>query len=270
MQIEISILLFQFKYINCTFFSLKLQQMQEAVYHSNFDIEESYFWFLARNEILTKVIQKTTNLKQGDEVVDIGCGTGGFAQVLSNKFKVACIDTEPLALEYCKKRGLTDLHNCYLKDFDYSNRNIKAAFMLDVIEHIPDDKEVVSQVYDMLPEDGYFIATVPAYQWLWSHHDVVHMHYRRYNMGNFSDLIQNAGFKIMYSSYFNTFLFPPALLKRTMDRISGKKAEGADPVDKVSPFLNTLFLKIFSAESAFIPSMSFPFGLSILVVAKKL
>ena len=92
--------------------------MQEVVYHSNFEIEESYFWFLARNEILSKIIKDKTDLKQGDNVADIGCGTGGFAKVLQDmKFNVTCIDTEELAIEYCKKRGLSDLHHGDLKSF---------------------------------------------------------------------------------------------------------------------------------------------------------
>lgn len=241
--------------------------MQEIVYHSNYEIEEKYFWFLARNKILLKIIDSLTDLKCGEQVMDIGCGTGGFAQLLDKKFDVTCLDMSPIALEYCQKRGLSDLHNCLLSEFDKGKREIKAAFMLDVIEHIDDDKGVVDDVYRLLDESGWFIATVPAYQWLWSHHDVVHEHKRRYTMKRFKDLIGNAGFEIEYSTYFNSFLFPTAVLKRAIDGLIGSKNQS--PVDEVSPLLNTLFTKIFSSESFFLPSVKFPFGLSILIVAKK-
>lgn len=245
--------------------------MQEIVYHSNFEIEEKYFWFIARNKIVNKIFSSICDIPNGSEVVDIGCGTGGFAKLLSEKYKVACMDAEPLALEYCKKRGLTDLNLCILKDFPKEGRNIKAAFMLDVIEHIENDKEVVKQVYDLLPKGGYFIASVPAYQWLWSHHDIMHMHYRRYNKSNFVNLLTSAGFGIQYSTYFNSFLLPAAVLKRFVDRFTGKaKEKNPPPVDEVSPFLNSLFTNIFSAEASFLPAVSFPFGLSIIVIARKM
>lgn len=244
--------------------------MQEVVYHSNFSIEESYFWFLARNKIVSKIFKSICHLKKGDNVMDIGSGTGGFAKILSEDYKVTCLDTEPIALEYCKKRGLDDLHNCILADFQKGDRKIKAAFMLDVIEHIEKDAEVVSQVYDLLEPGGYFITTVPAYQWIWSHHDILHMHFRRYNKSNFQKLHKDAGFKILYASYFNTFLFLPAVLKRFLDKITNKDFTNAPPVDEVSPTMNSLFTKIFSAEASFLPSFKFPFGISIIVISQKI
>ncbi len=243
--------------------------MQEVVYHSNFEIEESYFWFLARNEILSKIINNNTSIKAYNNVADIGCGTGGFAKVLQDmKFNVTCIDTEELAIEYCKKRGLTDLYHGDLKSFlEINNKKYQAAFMLDVIEHIPDDQEVVNQVYELLDNGGYFIAAVPAYQWLWSKHDEIHMHYRRYNKTNFQKLFKNAGFEIEYISYFNTYLFLPAVLKRFIDKITRNQSE--KPVEEVSSFINNLFFKIFKSEKSILGNKSLPFGLSLLLIAKK-
>lgn len=241
--------------------------MQEIVYHTNFELENNYFWFVSRAKILLKILKTRTNLNNESNVIDIGCGTGGFASELDKLYNVTCLDTEPIALEYCKKRGLTDLHQGILEDFDPNGKKFDSAFMLDVIEHIEDDKEVVSQVYDLLEEGSYFLATVPAYQWMWSHHDVMHMHYRRYTKPNFEKLLKDAGFNIEYSSYYNTFLFPAVLLKRAIDKLTGAKKE--DPVEEVPEILNKLFEKIFSFESKFLPGMSFPFGLSIVVLAKK-
>lgn len=243
--------------------------MQEVVYHSNYEIEETYFWFLARNEILKKIIKNNTNLNSGDKVIDIGCGTGGFAQVLLNEsYDVTCLDTEELAIEYCKKRGIKNLYLGDLKSYLSKHDNkFKAAFMLDVIEHIPDDQEVVNDVYKILEDKGYFIAAVPAFQWLWSKHDEIHMHYRRYNIKNFSKLFLNAGFKIDYVSYFNSFLFLPAVLKRFIDKIT--KNENDKPVDEVSSTVNNLFYKIFKSEKNLLGKFKFPFGLSIILIARK-
>lgn len=245
--------------------------MQEIVYHKNYELENNYFWFISRQNILTKIIRKLVKLNKNAEILDIGCGTGGFASALKDSVdnNVLCLDTEEIALEYCKKRGLNNIYKGLLTDFDFSKNNIEFALMLDVIEHIENDSEVVSQVYDTLQEGGYFLATVPAYQWMWSHHDIIHMHYRRYSKKHFEDLLKSQGFQIIYSSYFNTFLFPIVWLKRQFDRLLKKEKEDGNPIDEVPKIINSVFEKIFSLESLFIPKISLPFGLSIVVLAKK-
>lgn len=242
--------------------------MYEIVYHTNFELEDSYWWFVARNYIIKELTKKYSNLQVGDTVLDVGCGTGGFAAGISDTYKTVCMDTSPLALEYCKKRGLTDLHQGVLSDFPKGTYDIKGAFMLDVIEHIEDDMGVISEVYDLLPKGGSFIASVPAYMWMWSRHDSMHMHYRRYLRSHFNHLLKEHGFKIVYSSYFNTFLFPPAVLKRFYDKIVGEKGE-YQPVDTVPQGINSIFTKIFKSEAALLKFMKFPFGVSIITIAVK-
>lgn len=240
--------------------------MQEQVYHANFQHENEYFWFIARNSIVYSAFKKHCKVGKGENVIDIGCGTGGFASMLNEEYDVTATDTEPLALEYAKKRGLEDLHLGTLDDFS-SEKVFKAGFMLDVIEHIEDDNRVVSQVYDLLPSGAWFVASVPAYQWMWSTHDEIHQHYRRYTMGSFVKLLKRNGFEIVHKSYLNTFLFPLALAKRVIDRFTKGKEE--TPHDEVSPILNSLFTKVFSSEKGLVNSIGLPFGLSILVIARK-
>ena len=144
----------------------------------------------------------------------------------------------------------------------------KSNFALDVIEHIEDDNKAVKDIYELLPKGGYLVATVPAYQWLWSQHDITHMHYRRYNLGNFTNLLKSNNFHINYSSYFNTLLFPAVVTKRYLDKLTNKVNH--DPVDKVSDSMNKLLKSIFDKEKSLIPNIKLPFGLSIIVVAQKL
>jgi len=241
--------------------------MQEIVYHSNFELEESYWWFTARNYIIRELVKKYSNLKQEDKVLDVGCGTGGFAKSISGLYNPVCMDTSSLALEYCRKRGLENIFNGLLSDYPDENE-IMGVFMLDVVEHIEDDEKVIGEVFDKLPSGGSFIASVPAYMWLWSRHDKMHMHYRRYTRSKFNILLESRGFNIKYSTYFNTFLFPPAVLKRFFDKLTGEKGD-YKPVDDVSTGINKLFEKIFRSETTFLKHLSFPFGVSILTIAEK-
>lgn len=242
--------------------------MQEVVYHSNYDIEDKYFWFLARNAIIGRIVRLYSQTQRDEFILDVGCGTGGFAKIISATNQVICLDTEPLAIEYCKKRGLNNVFLGTLDDYVPNGKKITTVTMLDVIEHIDDDLHAVKRVYDLLETKGRFIATVPAYQWLWSHHDEMHMHYRRFTLRRFCNLIEQAGFKIKFSSYFNTLLFPLAALKRISEKMIGGSNRN-EPVDPISPILNTIFTKIFSLEKRLIPPLSLPFGLSIVVVGEK-
>ncbi len=243
--------------------------MQEIVYHTNYKLEDSYWWFVARNRIVYELINKKCDLTEGVDFLDVGCGTGGFSKILAEKYNVIGLDNSELALEYCRERGLQNLYKCNPDEFPKDEWNVQAITMLDVVEHIEDDAGVVREAYEILPPGGYVIATVPAYQWLWSEHDVQHMHYRRYTRARFNRLLISAGFSIAYSSYFNTFLFPPAVLKRFAEKLTPSNKVEHEPVDNVSPFMDKLFRKIFLAERKILPSISMPFGISIIAIGKK-
>jgi SAM-dependent methyltransferase len=243
--------------------------MEEVVYHNHYKLEDFFFWFKARNAIVLKAINKFCELKDDEWIIDVGCGTGGFTAKMAESFNVAGIDTSDIALDYCRMRGLTNVHNMLLSDVPKDNWNIKALTILDVTEHIEDDISFINQAYELLPKGGWVIATVPAYQWLWSGHDVLHQHYRRYSRPGFKKLFSDAGFNIRYSTYFNTILFAPAAIQRIIQR-SGKDAdEKFQENTSISPSLNSILGAIFMMEKSFIPGISFPFGLSILVAAQK-
>ncbi|MGB9702579.1 MAG: class I SAM-dependent methyltransferase [Candidatus Kapaibacteriota bacterium] len=243
--------------------------MKEIVYHTNYELEESYWWFLARNRIILNVIDKMLNLSKDDEILDVGCGTCGFAKLLSHNHKVIGLDTSDIALEYCRKRGLNDLYLSLIADFPKEKRNVKAVTALDVIEHIENDFNAVRDIYNLLPKNGKIVATVPAYQFLWSYHDEVHKHYRRYTKKRFVALLKSAGFEIDYASYFNTLLFLPGIFKRLLDKFTVPLKSEEYAIEIVPKFINKLFTKIFEFEKHFIPKIRFPFGISIIVVATK-
>lgn len=244
--------------------------MQEIIYHTNFKLEDQYWWFVARNQIIKKAILDFIKLNKNNNLLDVGCGTGAFAAEMNQKTNVIALDTSPIALEYCSQRGIEQRFNCLLNDFPKDKFRIDAITFLDVIEHIQDDYQIVKDAYNIIENNGYVIASVPAYQWLWSHHDELHMHYRRYTKSQIEKVFKSANFQIIYSSYFNTLLFPIAVLKRFVDKITGADKKNTSPIEEVSPTINKLFKSIFMYEKNFIPKLKLPFGLSILIVAKKI
>jgi len=242
--------------------------MQEKVYHTSFEQEEKYWWYVGRNVIIRSFLEKYCKLKNGSSVLDVGCGTGGFASSISENLTPLCLDTSPIALDYCKKRGIKNIFNSTLEDFDSSNLNIQALTLLDVIEHIENDFSVIKNANRVLEKDGWLLVTVPAFQWLWSKHDVLVMHQRRYSKKQLVDLLSSGSFQVEYSSYFNFFLFIPAVIKRFLNEHFVKEVN-IESVEEVPNFLNTIFKNIFAFEAKVLQKIKFPFGLSIIAIARK-
>jgi hypothetical protein len=115
--------------------------------------------------------------------------------------------------------------------------------------------------------DGRVIVTVPAYMWMWSAHDVVHHHKRRYNAESLKAVLDRAGLEPIKLTYYNTLLFPLAAVKKLMDR--GKDpAAASEAVEEPSPLVNSVFKTVFAAEKHIIPNVNLPFGVSLLAVAR--
>ncbi|MEO5931417.1 MAG: class I SAM-dependent methyltransferase [Candidatus Kapaibacterium sp.] len=241
--------------------------MDESLYHLHYKQEESHWWFAARSEIVRRIIERYGNLNKGDTILDIGCGTGAIMKELSKSYNMVGIDMSPLAVEYSKKRGLTNVFQMSAQEFPKEKFNVKAVLLLDVIEHIDDDVDVLKTARDIVGKDGRVIITVPAYQWMWSAHDVANHHKRRYNSATLRASLAAAGLQPIKMTYYNTLLFPLAALKKLVDR--NKDVKGAsDAVDQPSALVNSIFKTIFASEKSIVPSINLPYGVSLLTVAK--
>lgn len=241
--------------------------MDESLYHLHYQQEESHWWFAARTQIVLRIIERYGNLKPGDTILDIGCGTGAIMKELSKKYNMVGIDMSPLAVEYSKKRGLKDVFLMPAEEFPKEKFDVKAVTLLDVIEHIDDDVSVLKTARDIVGKEGRVIVTVPAHQWMWSAHDQANHHKRRYTKAMLRASLEAAGLEPVKFTYYNTLLFPLAAVKKFIDR--GKNVdEATNEVDQPSPLVNTLFKAIFASEKHFVPAMNLPYGVSLLTVAK--
>jgi len=241
--------------------------MDESLYHLHFQQEESHWWFAARTQIVLRVIERYGNLKPGDTILDIGCGTGAIMKELSKTYNMVGIDMSPLAVEYSKKRGLKNVFLMPAEEFPKDKFDVKAVTLLDVIEHIDDDVSVLKTARDIVGPDGRVIVTVPAHMWMWSAHDLANHHKRRYSPSTLRAALEAAGLEPVKFTYYNTFLFPLAAAKKFVDRNKNVN-EATGEVDQPSPLVNSVFRTVFEAEKHFVPSLNLPFGVSLMAVAK--
>ena len=134
----------------------------------------------------------------------------------------------------------------------------------DVIEHVPDDRAAVAALAKRLKPGGRLVVTVPAHQWMWSAHDVVNHHQRRYSKGGLKELIDSSPLKLEKIGYLNSLLFPLAVGARFAGKIAGK--DSSDDTLPPRP-LNWAFEKIFGLERHLVGRLPLPPGLSLFAVA---
>jgi len=144
------------------------------------------------------------------------------------------------------------------------NRHYDLIGAFDVIEHIDDDQAAINSIAAKLKPGGKFVMTVPAHQWMWSAHDTVNHHKRRYSKRGLRRLIEGSPLKLDKIGYFNSLLFPLAIAERLAAKLRGK--EDADLKLPFAP-LNTALEKTFAAERHLVGRLPLPVGLSLFAVA---
>ena len=237
--------------------------MEKFTYQEMYDDERDFWWYVARRKILNSVI-KSLKLKS-PKVLEIGSGSGGNVKLLNKYGSYLGIEKESHAIELSKSRHPDKEFLCLSVPEDLYQVETKFEFIavLDVIEHIKDDSSAMQKMRGLLTEDGKILLSTPAFPFLWSAHDEVHHHYRRYTKKQLKDLVTHAGFEVEKHTYFNCFLFPVALLVKVLGQMFGSKKPHKT---KISKPLNWVLEKIFSLESKLIPKISLPFGVSHLMI----
>ncbi|WP_017327495.1 bifunctional 2-polyprenyl-6-hydroxyphenol methylase/3-demethylubiquinol 3-O-methyltransferase UbiG [Synechococcus sp. PCC 7336] len=241
--------------------------METAIYRNNFELETSHWWFQGRTAIVMGLLDRYCDISPGETAIDIGCGTGMILQQLNQRYRAIGIDTSPLAVDFAKQRGNQEVFCTSLEEAANKDWQPRVALMLDVVEHIRDDASFLRQVWEVLPEGGQVLITVPAYQWLWSAHDVMHHHFRRYRAEQMRELLTQTGFELQKLSYFNTLLFLPALLQKLSQR--NREPSPQDSIPTVPSWMNAILQSIFAFERFLLPWFDFPFGISIVAIAQK-
>ena len=246
--------------------------MDKRLYDTFAEVEETHWWFVGRRDVIRAVFRRFSTLVSRSrdlEILDIGCGTGGMLSLLSEFGRTEGFDSEPDAVEYCKLRygAEVDVRVGTLPDSleQEPPKDIITAF--DVIEHVDDDARVLRGVAATLREEGIFVCTVPAYMWLWSHHDDLNRHRRRYTRTELRTRLDAAGLTVLYTSYFNTVLLPAIAVVRFIQRVlpSSKKTD----FERSPSVLNPLLRLVLSFEAFLLRFVALPGGVSLIAVAQK-
>jgi len=170
--------------------------MDDFVYDELAAVERTHWWFQGRRRILVDVLRHRLPAADRDrQVVDVGCGTGEMLDMMREFGSVTGLDASPIAVGYCQERfgQAVDVRLGRIPDDVPDGAALITAF--DVVEHLEDDDKALRGICERLAPGGVFVCTVPAFPFLWSGHDEVHHHYRRYTrrlLRRAPDVLQHA------------------------------------------------------------------------------
>jgi SAM-dependent methyltransferase len=182
------------------------------------EYDEHHWWYAGRRRVLHAALGKLP-LPDGAQALDAGCGTGRTMDELVGYGEVHGFDLNPLGAEHAQRRGHGDVRVARVEEIPYQDDSFDLVTCLDVIEHTPDDVVSLRELRRVTRPGGWLVVTVPAYQLLWSSHDVANHHYRRYRRAQLRAAGEAAGWEPGAWTHFNTFLFPPAAAVRLLERL---------------------------------------------------
>ena len=243
--------------------------MNNNEYQKLYNFENFYWWHIGRGYIIQSLLSKIT-LKRNSRILDAGCGTGGNIKILSRFGNVVGIDNSPEAIKFCKKRGFENVQLRDIKNTGFPSNSFDLIVALDLLEHLDNDIETLKEFYRILKKDGYILISVPAYQFLWSEHDVAVHHKRRYSMEEIHRRLLKANFYIVKETFAITFIAPIVFIYRIIRKVCPgfKKQKNSDYVILPVP-LNNFFIFLLKTEAFLLRYINFPFGISIMCIAKK-
>ena len=244
--------------------------MDKDLYLQHAKVEDKHWWFVGRRMIIDKIIRQL-NLEQHSKIFEAGCGTGGNLNMLARYGEVSAMELDEIACQFANERKVTKVKLGSLPDNIPFSEEYDLIVILDVLEHIDDDLGAAIALNSRLKPGGWLLITVPAYQFLWSKHDEINHHKRRYTLRNLKQVIKKSGYSVHYSSYFNSFLFPVVAGVRLLKNVLKTETDNVGSNDLILPAkpVNKFLTFLFGSERYLIGNISIPFGVSVLLLAKK-
>jgi len=250
------------------------REMQQHTYAIMRRVEETHWWFAGRRRIIKSFLGRLCcEITSGNggrssvNILDVGCGTGANLEMLSEFGEAEGVDISGEALTFCRERGLENVKQGEAEALPFEDSSFDLVTGLDVVEHLDDDLAGLKEMRRVLRPGGQALLFVPAFMFLWGVQDDISHHRRRYTLDQLKRVVRQAGFEVDRASYVNISFFAPILFGRLLMRALRIRPESENNI--TIGFLNGLLGKLFGAESLPLRYLNFPFGVSIICVARK-
>jgi SAM-dependent methyltransferase len=242
--------------------------MEDYVYDvSN---QDRWWWILGRRALVTSLWSQYGKNRVSAVILDIGCGPGPILEELARFGAVHGVDISKAAVSYCHERGLDSVTLGDASALPYRDERFDLVISIDVLEHVDDDMSALAETYRVCRRGGTLIATVPAFNFLWSRRDEQLHHKRRYSLEQFRSKVSRAGFKVIRATYINMPFFVPLFLMIKTGQLSSRKAPSLKmDYALVPPPLNRILARVVEYEARLLSHTNLPIGSSIACVSVK-
>jgi len=228
--------------------------------------EDRHWWYRGRRTVLEGVLGGL-DLPAGTRILDAGCGSGRNMIELARYGAVTGVELSETSVALARERQCGEVVAGSVLEMPFPDHSFELAVSLDVIEHLEDDLTALREMRRTVAPGGALLVTVPAYQWLWSGHDEINHHHRRYTRRSLQHVAEQAGWRQARTTYFNSLLLPVAILLRVLDRVNTKTTESSLDLWVPPEPLNWVLERPLALEAAMIKRGGrIPAGLSLLAV----
>src|SRR5882672_23781 len=245
------------------------REMQPHTYAIMREVEDQHWWYVGRRRIIASWVEGVCREigKRRPRILDVGCGTGANLQMLSQFGVAEGVDISSEALEFCRARGLSKVKQGAAETLPYEDASFDLVTGLDVVEHLDDDVIGLAEMRRVLRPRGRTLLFVPAFMFLWGVQDDISHHRRRYTVKELEQKLRDAGLTIERMTYANLSFFLPILIGRLLMRLTGIRPSSENNITIGA--LNGVLGRILGAEGWWLQRLSFPFGVSIVCVARR-
>lgn len=249
--------------------------MNKDYYKEYYEHERKHWWFRARKEILEAMVQQVLLGRPSANILNVGIATGASSQMLAKYGQVTSVEYDADCCAFVREALGLEVVQASVTQLPFSRDHFDLVCAFDVIEHVEDDAAGVAEMIRTCRPGGTVLVTVPALQVLWSEHDEINQHCRRYSKGELMRLFADPRKGVIeFCSYFNTLLFLPIFSVRMLSKIfSGKRTADKSRSDfsrYKAGMLSGWLYKVFVAEKlALTRSQALPVGVSLLLKYRK-
>jgi SAM-dependent methyltransferase len=228
--------------------------------------EDRHWWYRGRRTVIDGAIA-ALDLPSGARILDAGCGSGRNMVELARFGTVTGVELSDTSVALARERQSGEVIAGSVLEMPFPDHSFELAVSLDVIEHLEDDLAALRELRRTVAPGGALLVTVPAYQWLWSGHDEINHHHRRYTRRSLRRVAEQAGWSQVRTTHFNSLLLPMAVVLRVLERFSRRPTESSLDLWVPPGPLNRLLELPLKLEAAMIARGGrIPAGLSLLAV----
>jgi SAM-dependent methyltransferase len=235
--------------------------------------DRGHYLYEGRKRAVLRLLKPRLDFAAGPRVLDLGCGGGFLLRAVQEAgAQVSGLEPSLQGLQVAERRGIRDLYLCGGQRLPFADAQFDGVLCMDVVEHVPDERSVLNEVFRVLRPGGLLLISVPAYNVLWGHEDALGGHFRRYRRPALRRAASKAGFEVEWINYFLAPFFFPVLLVRGIARVfpQPKDIWGIMRLYSVpSRPVNAACLAMIKAEVRLMTRLPLPVGITAIAVCRK-